>query len=77
MDIKQIKRYYSTLSQGDIDTIAEVVRRNGFMPVIAAVADILTQSPQRNASEQPALSFSLGGALASAQKVDRECPPVG
>ena len=72
-----VKRYYSTLPKTDVDIIAKLIRRYGFTPVIAAVADTLTGSPQARASEQPQLSFSLGGALASAQRVDVEFPPAG
>lgn len=54
--------HYSTLSQSDVDRIAQLIRHNGFMPILAAVADILTQSPQ---------------AKASAYKVDLEFPPAG
>lgn len=77
MDTQQIDPYYSPLPQADIDMLAGLVRRTGFAPVLKTLADILIQSPQSNAAAQPTLSFSLGAAMAAAERVDSECPPAG
>lgn len=72
-----ITPHYSALEQGDVDSLAALVRRKGFGPVIAALGDILTQGPQARAQGQPTLSFCLGGAMAAAWTVDKNCPPAG
>ena len=74
---KQIVPVYSKLSQADLNTVAELVSRMGFAPVIGALGDILTQSPQSKAAGQPKLSLRIGGALADAEEVDQEYPPAG
>lgn len=73
----RIEGHYTTLKQDDIDTLAKLVRRSGFAPVLAAIGDILTQSEARRSPNQPGLSFCLGGSIFAAWAVDRDFPPEG
>lgn len=76
VDSMNIVPHYSSLPQSDMDTLAALVQRVGFGPVVEALGDILIQSPQSKVAGHPSLSFCLGGAMAAARAVDWECPPA-
>jgi hypothetical protein len=75
-ETKKVEPYYSNLSQPDLDRVSELVGRVGYTPIIAALGDILTQSPKTETGGVAVadLALALGMAMAKAQEVDRVNP---
>ncbi len=69
MGIKRIDPRYSSLSQTDIDKLAEFVERVGFSPILAGLGDILTQDQRYGPG--PEFALVLGIAIARGLDVDR------